>query len=64
MRGYEPDCDSYSFDAGEWAGDVGDGREHQAEALTTTGAASSRQILKSGFFRVGSAGSNSYPSLW
>ena len=38
-RGYEPDCDSYSFDRGEWeSGDFDDdGRENQAEALAECG---------------------------
>ena len=33
LRGYEPDCDTYSFDASQWADAEGDGREDQAEAL-------------------------------
>lgn len=38
LRGYEPDCDEYSFDRTEWrsAGNPGiddDSQEHQAEAL-------------------------------
>ena len=36
--GYEPDCDSYAFDADEWADDGDDGREHQAEALVECGS--------------------------
>jgi hypothetical protein len=32
-RGYEPDCDSYSFERDEWRGTGEDSREHQAEAL-------------------------------
>jgi hypothetical protein len=35
--GYEPDCDDYAFDAGEWADDGDDGREQQAEALVECG---------------------------
>jgi len=38
FRGYEPDCDDYSFDAAEWADDRGDGREHQAESLAECNA--------------------------
>ena len=38
LNGYEPDCDSYAFDAGEWADDGDDGREHQAEALVECGS--------------------------
>jgi hypothetical protein len=36
--GYEPDCDSFAFDPGEWADAGGDGREHQAEALVECGS--------------------------
>ena len=41
--GYEPDCDSYSFDRSEWRyeqnrGIDDDSREHQAEALAECGA--------------------------
>ena len=38
LRGYEPDCDAYSFDASEWADSEGHGREHQAEALAECNA--------------------------
>lgn len=38
FRGYEPDCDGYSFDPSEWADDAGDGREHEAEALAECNA--------------------------
>jgi hypothetical protein len=35
--GYEPDCDDYAFNAGDWTDDGDDGREHQAEALVECG---------------------------
>lgn len=43
--GYEPDCDSYSFDPNEWRDSWSiedDSREHQAEALAECGVLEGR----------------------